>query len=258
MVPELHGTGETRSRLRNPSPGGTAGGANQARFVRGLLGQIQTPIRTEPFTENYRIIPGQELGRGKFAVVRKCVEKSTGREYAAKFIRKRRKGQDCRTEIIHEIAVLELATASPRVVNLHQVYEMASEMVLVLEYAAGGEIFNQCVSDRDDEAFMEDDVKRLLRQILEGVSFFHQNSLVHLDLKPQNILLTSSSPLGDIKIVDFGLSRKLSSHHELREIMGTPEYVGESPSDPSLHPANVQTDFRLMQLLCFSGFLFSP
>lgn len=71
--------------------------------------------------------------RGKFAVVRKCVEKCTGHEYAAKFMRKRRKGQDCRMEIIHEIAVLELATASPRVVNLHQVYEMASEMVLVLE-----------------------------------------------------------------------------------------------------------------------------
>lgn len=73
------------------------------------------------------------LLRGKFAVVRKCVEKCTGREYAAKFMRKRRKGQDCRLEIIHEVAVLELATASQRVVNLHQVYEMAAEMVLVLQ-----------------------------------------------------------------------------------------------------------------------------
>ena len=45
--------------------------------------------------------------------------------------------------------------------------------------------------------------------------------------QPQNILLTSSSPLGDIKIVDFGLSRMVSSHQELREIMGTPEYVGK-------------------------------
>uniref|UniRef100_A0A3B5Q5P4 non-specific serine/threonine protein kinase n=1 Tax=Xiphophorus maculatus TaxID=8083 RepID=A0A3B5Q5P4_XIPMA len=162
-----------------------------------------------------------------FSVVRKCIENSTGREYAAKFLRKRRKGQDCRMEIIHEIAVLELATASPRMVKLHQVYEMASEMVLILEFAAGGEIFNQCVSDRDDEALSEEDVKRLMRQILEGVSFFHHNNVVHLDLKPQNILLTSSCPLGDVKIVDFGLSRRVSSHHELREIMGTPEYVGE-------------------------------
>lgn len=49
--------------------------------------------------------------------------------------------------------------------------------------AAGGEIFNQCVSDREDEAFSEEDVKRLMRQILEGVSFLHQNNVVHLDLK---------------------------------------------------------------------------
>lgn len=48
-----------------------------------------------------------------------------------------------------------------------------------------------------------------------------------LSCQPQNILLTSASPLGDIKIVDFGLSRMVSSHQELREIMGTPEYVGE-------------------------------
>lgn len=48
-----------------------------------------------------------------------------------------------------------------------------------------------------------------------------------LSCQPQNILLTSTSPLGDIKIVDFGLSRMVSSHQELREIMGTPEYVGE-------------------------------
>lgn len=46
-------------------------------------------------------------------------------------------------------------------------------------------------------------------------------------LQPQNILLTSKSPLGDIKIVDFGLSRIMKSSEELREIMGTPEYVGK-------------------------------
>lgn len=93
--------------------------------------------------------------------------------------------------------------------------------------AAGGEISDRCVSD---EALGEEDVKRLMRQILEGVSFLHQNNVVHLDLKPQNILLTSSAPLGDVKIVDFGLSRKLSRRQELREIMGTPEYVGGSSS----------------------------
>ena len=71
--------------------------------------------------------------RGKFAVVRQCISKSTGQEYAAKFLKKRRRGQDCRAEILHEIAVLELAKPCPHVVNLHEVYESTSEIILVLE-----------------------------------------------------------------------------------------------------------------------------
>ncbi|TSK16059.1 Serine/threonine-protein kinase 17A [Bagarius yarrelli] len=192
-------------------------------------------------------VPGC-AGGGKFAVVKKCVEKSSGREYAAKFMRKRRKGQDCRAEIIHEIAVLELASSCHRVVNLHEVYEMPSEMVLVLEFAAGGEIFNRCVAERD-EAFKEDDVKRLMRQILEGVAFLHKHNIVHLDLKPQNILLTSDEPLGDIKIVDFGLSRMVSSNQELREIMGTPEYV--APEVLNYEPISTATDMWSIGVLAY-------
>ncbi|XP_022529150.2 serine/threonine-protein kinase 17A [Astyanax mexicanus] len=214
----------------------------------GLLSEVKTNIRTGPFSDHYSLIPGKELGRGKFAVVRKCVEKSTGREYAAKFMRKRRKGQDCRTEIIHEIAVLELAASCQRVVNLHEVYELPSEMVLVLEFAAGGEIFNQCVAERD-EAFKEEDVKRLLRQILEGVSFLHKRDVVHLDLKPQNILLTSNNPLGDIKIVDFGLSRMVSNNQEIREIMGTPEYV--APEVLNYEPISTATDMWSIGVLAY-------
>ncbi|MEQ2194430.1 hypothetical protein XENOCAPTIV_029294, partial [Xenoophorus captivus] len=84
--------------------------------------------------------------------------KATGKQYAAKFLRKRRKGADCRMDIFNEIAVLELAKANPY---------------------------------------------------------------------PQNILLTSARPLGDIRIVDFGLSRTMDKITEVREILGTPEYVGE-------------------------------
>lgn len=71
--------------------------------------------------------------RGKFAVVKKCVKKDTEKEFAAKFMRKRRKGQDCRMEIIHEIAVLELAQRNHWVISLLEVYETPTEMILVLE-----------------------------------------------------------------------------------------------------------------------------
>ncbi|XP_045080833.1 serine/threonine-protein kinase 17A [Coregonus clupeaformis] len=213
-----------------------------------LLDNIKTPIRTESFQELYNVIPGKELGRGKFAIVKRCMEKSTGTEYAAKFLRKRRKGQDCRVDVLHEIAVLELTNPSHRIINLHQVYETLTEMVLVLEYAAGREIFNQCVAE-GDEAFTQEEVKWLMRQILEGVAFLHRNNIVHLDLKPQNILLTSACPLGDIKIVDFGLSRRLCQNQELREIMGTPEYV--APEILNYEPISTATDMWSIGVLAY-------
>ncbi|KAM9296390.1 serine/threonine-protein kinase 17A-like [Gastrophryne carolinensis] len=212
-----------------------------------LVTHTQTVIRTEPFTDHYRLL-GKELGRGKFAVVKKCVELLSGKEYAAKFLRKRRKGEDCRGDIINEIAILEMARFSPYVVDLHEVYETNSEIILVMEYAAGGEIFNQCVADQD-EAFTEKDVVRLIRQILQGVLYLHRNNVVHLDLKPQNILLTCSNPLGDIRIVDFGLSRQVDSIKEVREILGTPEYV--APEVLNYEPISTATDMWSIGVLTY-------
>ncbi|XP_063041024.1 serine/threonine kinase 17a like [Engraulis encrasicolus] len=213
----------------------------------GMVNKIHTRIRTDPFKNNYDLV-GRELGRGKFAVVKKCIEKATGKEHAAKFLRKRRKGEDCRGDILNEVAVLELAKANEYVVALHEVYETQSEIILVLECAAGGEIFNQCVAD-NDEAFTEKDVIRLARQILSGVAFLHRNNVVHLDLKPQNILLTSARPLGDIRIVDFGLSRRMDGPTEVREILGTPEYV--APEILNYEPISTATDMWSIGVLTY-------
>ncbi|KAL7866071.1 hypothetical protein SRHO_G00113180 [Serrasalmus rhombeus] len=204
-------------------------------LAAGLLGDVQTAILTEPLDSLYHITG--ELGRGKFAVVKKCVEKTTGKVFAAKFVRKRRRGRDCRAEVIHEMAVLEVSRNNPRMINLHAAYETEHDIVLLLEYAAGGEIFDHCISD---ELLSEFQIIRLIRQTLEGIHLLHQSSVVHLDLKPQNILLTSLSPLGDIKIVDFGLARKLGSAGELREILGTPEYV--APEILNYEPITTASD----------------
>ncbi|OCT61985.1 serine/threonine-protein kinase 17A [Xenopus laevis] len=212
-----------------------------------LVSDTQTVPREEPFVSSYRL-GAHELGRGKFAVVRKCVELASGKEYAAKFLRKRRKGEDCRSDIINEIAILEMARFSPYVVDLHEVYETNSEIILVMEYAAGGEIFEQCVADQD-EGFTEKDVVRLIRQILQGVLHLHRSNVVHLDLKPQNILLTSNNPLGDIRIVDFGLSRRVDAIKEIREILGTPEYV--APEVLNYEPISTATDMWSIGVLTY-------
>ncbi|KAI4496245.1 hypothetical protein M0804_000055 [Polistes exclamans] len=159
---------------------------------------------------------------GKYATVRRCRERSSGRQWAAKFLRKRRRAQELRAEALHEVAVLDAAAHCSRLVSLHQVFETNTEMVLVLELAPGGEL--QMILDRD-EVPEERQVARLLKQILDGIAFLHSLNVAHLDIKPQNLVLTGDFPDCDVKLCDFGISRYISHGADIREILGTPDYV---------------------------------
>ncbi|XP_059476960.1 serine/threonine-protein kinase 17A-like [Neocloeon triangulifer] len=211
---------------------------------------IETLIKKEPITSVYNV-EHTPFARGKFAAVRKCTHQQTGVEYAAKFIRKRRRAMDQRQEILHEVAVLRLASQpelnGARIVRLHEVYETPTEMALVLEMAAGGEL--QWVLDTDEDGLSEHHVVRLMRQILEGLCFLHDRDIAHLDLKPQNLLLTGSYPECDIKLCDFGISRVIQSGVEVREILGTPDYV--APEILSYEPISLATDIWSVGVLAY-------
>ncbi|CAG5129449.1 unnamed protein product, partial [Candidula unifasciata] len=183
---------------------------------------------------------------GKFAVVRRCLDNQTGEEVAAKIIRKRRKGKSCREEILREVVMLEFAMAHPRLVSLREVFETQSELILVTEYCSGGELFDECVIK---ESFKEDDVRRLLAQILEGLAFLHDNNIVHLDLKPQNILLTKPFPEGEVKICDLGFACLTNTGEDIRDIIGTPDYV--APEVLDYEPLNIQTDMWSLGVLTY-------
>ncbi|XP_078571470.1 serine/threonine-protein kinase 17A-like [Branchiostoma floridae x Branchiostoma japonicum] len=229
----------TQAAGMNPGGGSGAEPGSEADGIRHA-------VRTDSFHGVYTV--EEELGRGKFAVVKKCRRKSSGQEYAAKFIRKRKKGKDCRETILAEIRILEMSAEHCRLIDLFEVFETHAEMILVLEYAAGGEIFDHCVTEEDD-CFKEKDVVRLMRQILEGVSYLHERNVIHLDLKPQNILLTKPVPCGDIKLVDFGLARRVNVHEEIREIVGTPDYV--APEVLSFEPLSTATDMWSIGVLAY-------
>ncbi|GLV32474.1 Death-associated protein kinase related [Carabus blaptoides fortunei] len=198
--------------------------------------RLRLLIRKDSIYDVYHV-EQTPFARGKFATVRKARNLATGVEYAAKFIRKRRRALDTQREIAHEVAVLLQCAASPRVVRLHEVYDERSEMVLVLELAAGGEL--QRVLDTD-ECLGELEARRAMRQILEGLLFLHDRNIAHLDLKPQNLLLTSDEPNSDIKLCDFGISRVIEPGTEVREILGTPDYV--APEILSYEPISLATD----------------
>lgn len=71
--------------------------------------------------------------RGKFATVRRCRHISSGKDYAAKYLKKRRRSENVRHELIHEACVLALADSCHRIVGLKEVFETEIEIILVLE-----------------------------------------------------------------------------------------------------------------------------
>lgn len=217
--------------------------------LQGLLSESSCKqplcIRTEPISEKYTVEP-RPFARGKFATVRRCQHKETGIEYAAKYMRKRRRASDVRHEILHEAYVLELSARHPHIVQLHEVYETVSEIILVLELVPGGEL--QRVLD-DEEVVPEKDAAKLLRQILNGLSFLHDHKIAHLDLKPQNLLLTKPFPNCEVKMCDFGISRLITKGIEIREIVGTPDYV--APEVLHYEPISLPTDMWSIGILTY-------
>jgi len=181
--------------------------------------------------------------------------------------------KDVVQEILHEIRVLLISSPCNRIIQLFSVFETSNEYVLILELASGGEL--QQVLDMD-EYLTEEASRHVVRQVLEGISFLHDHSIAHLDIKPQNILLTgpltqssislpssspdsssstSSSPtltpchFCDIKICDFGVSRVISHGYDLREILGTPDYV--APEILNYDPISLATDMWSMGCLSY-------
>ncbi|XP_022917412.2 uncharacterized protein [Onthophagus taurus] len=186
------------------------------------------------------------FARGKFATVRRANHKTTGVQYAAKYIKKRRRAVDMTPEIYHEISVLRKCAPCGRVVRLHEVYETNSDVVLVLELAAGGEL--QRIFDTD-HCLNEVEARRAMRQILEGLGYLHERNIAHLDLKPQNLLLTVEDSCDDIKLCDFGVSRLLAPGAEVRALLGTPDYV--APEVLSYEPISLATDIWSVGVLAY-------
>ncbi|KAG8231090.1 hypothetical protein J437_LFUL011058 [Ladona fulva] len=157
-----------------------------------------------------------------FTNIRKCRSKLTGKEYAAKFSQRNRCGTDCTADIYHEVALLSIVASCSRVVSLCDVFETRQEIILVLEYAPGGDL--QSIIDENMVPF-ESDVVEFIRSLLEGLVYIHEKHIAHLDIKPQNLVMMGVFPDCNIKLCDFEISRVILPKERIREILGTPDYV---------------------------------
>lgn len=120
---------------------------------------------------------------GQFAIVRKCRERKTGLEYAAKFIKKRRLSSSrrgvSREEIEREVDILR-EIQHPNIITLHDIFENKTDVVLILELVSGGELFDFLA---EKESLTEEEATQFLKQILDGVHYLHSKRIAHFDLK---------------------------------------------------------------------------
>ncbi|KAF3698771.1 Death-associated protein kinase 3 [Channa argus] len=184
---------------------------------------------------------GEELGSGQFAIVRKCKEKSTGVEYAAKFIKKRRLSSSrrgvSREEIEREVNILR-EIQHTNIITLHDIFENKTDVILILELVSGGELFDFLA---EKESLTEEEATQFLKQILDGVQYLHSKRIAHFDLKPENIMLLDKNvPNPRIKLIDFGIAHQIKAGNEFKNIFGTPEFV--APEIVNYEPLGLEAD----------------
>ncbi|XP_067462108.1 myosin light chain kinase 2, skeletal/cardiac muscle isoform X2 [Thunnus thynnus] len=169
---------------------------------------------------NFYTINWQEvLGGGRFGQVHKCVENSSGLTLAAKVIKAR--AQKEKDVVKNEIQVMNNLDHA-NLIQLYAAYESRNDIILVLEYVGGGELFDRIIDH--NYTLMELDAVLLIRQICDGLQHMHKMYILHLDLKPENILCVNRVT-NKIKIIDFGLARIYKPREKLRVNFGTPEFL---------------------------------
>ncbi|KAM3849265.1 LOW QUALITY PROTEIN: myosin light chain kinase, smooth muscle-like [Diretmus argenteus] len=196
---------------------------------------------THKLKDHYNV--HEKLGVGKFGQVFRLSRKETGQVCAGKFYRARTSKE--KTAARMEIDLMN-CVHHPKLVRCLAAYDTRSELVMVMEYIAGGELFERIVDDTFEHT--EPTSARYMQQILEGMQYVHKQNIVHLDLKPENIVCVDTTGT-QIKIIDFGLARKLEPGRPLMVMHGTPEFM--APEVIGYEPVGLDTDMWSIGVICF-------
>ncbi|XP_044258063.1 calcium/calmodulin-dependent protein kinase type II delta chain isoform X3 [Tribolium madens] len=181
---------------------------------------MAVPIACTRFSDNYDL--KEELGKGAFSVVRRCVQKSTGLEFAAKIINTKKLSARDFQKLEREARICR-KLQHPNIVRLHDSIQEENFHYLVFDLVTGGELFEDIVAR---EFYSEADASHCIQQILESVNHCHQNGVVHRDLKPENLLLASKAKGAAVKLADFGLAIEVQGEQQAWfGFAGTPGYL---------------------------------
>ncbi|XP_074475782.1 calcium/calmodulin-dependent protein kinase type II subunit gamma-like isoform X5 [Sebastes fasciatus] len=197
---------------------------------------MAVPATCTRFTDEYQLY--EELGKGAFSVVRRCVKKSSGQEYAAKIINTKKLSARDHQKLEREARICRLLK-HPNIVRLHDSISEEGFHYLVFDLVTGGELFEDIVAR---EYYSEADASHCISQILESVNHIHQHDIVHRDLKPENLLLASKMKGAAVKLADFGLAIEVQGDQQAWfGFAGTPGYLSPEVlrKDPYGKPVDI-------------------
>uniref|UniRef100_A0A667Z658 Serine/threonine-protein kinase DCLK2 n=1 Tax=Myripristis murdjan TaxID=586833 RepID=A0A667Z658_9TELE len=206
ISPHRASSSDVNGEAEQPDDATTEGVLNGNRCVSSSI-----------INEKYKV--GKVIGDGNFAVVKECVERSTGQEFALKIIDKAR---CCGKEhlIENEVAVLR-RVRHPSIIQLIEVDDTPTQLFLVMELVKGGDLFDAITSSTK---YSERDASAMVFNLAGAVKYLHRMNIVHRDIKPEN-LLVCEYPDGtkSLKLGDFGLATVVEG--PLYTVCGTPTYV---------------------------------
>uniref|UniRef100_A0A9J8BDF8 cyclin-dependent kinase n=1 Tax=Cyprinus carpio carpio TaxID=630221 RepID=A0A9J8BDF8_CYPCA len=176
----------------------------------------------ESLTQQYE--PVAEIGEGAYGKVYKARDlKNGGRFVALKRVRVQTEEEGMPLSTIREVAVLRQLESfeHPNVVRLFDVCTVSrtdreTKLTLVFEHV--DQDLTTYLEKAPDPGVPPETIKDMMYQLLQGLDFLHSHRVVHRDLKPQNILVTSG---GQIKLADFGLARIYSFQMALTSVVVT-------------------------------------
>ncbi|XP_070570002.1 kalirin-like isoform X4 [Ptychodera flava] len=183
-----------------------------------------------------------EMGRGRFSLVKKCVQLTTGREVAAKFISKKLMKQG---KVETEIAVLR-SLQHPQICEYYDAFDTAQNFIIILELIPNGRLFDYIVSRPLFTEYMAVDY---LQQIIQSLQYIHNCRIANLDIKPENFMIEANNVSCRVKLVDFGDAVHITSKLYVHSLVGSPEFA--APEQVNGHPVCLNTDMWSLGVLTY-------
>ena len=175
-------------------------------------------------SKKYEIL--SKLGSGSFGSVYLARNKYTNEKVALKQIKKSSANLLSDGEITDEIEILKNLD-HPDIVRIIESFNTKNSYILITEYCEGGELFDQVKNQ-----LSETQIAVIFKQVLSGLAYLHSNTIVHRDLKLENILIheiekskTTGEDLFNIKIIDFGTARIFDKKRNPQSIVGSSYYI---------------------------------